>query len=456
VNSANANPDALEERLQEQGLSASEARRKGELFEQVDAALAALSAAGGDGEPARRWFVPGRIEVLGKHTDYAGGRSLLCTAGRGFCVAAVPREDRVVRITDVGRGLTAEVALDADLAPEATGWEIYAQAVAARVARNFPGNLRGAEIVLGSDLPRASGLSSSSALVVSLYTAIAAVNAFEDHPAYAENIRSPEDLGAYLGGVENGRAFRGLDGEGGVGTHGGSEDHVAILCARRGEIAQFVFDPARRERAVPLEGDWSFVIGASGIPADKSGDAREKYNRLPLAMSAILELWNRSAKRADASLFAAATDVPDARERIRNLLRVLPVPGFSPSFLTGRLDQFLEESFELIPQVADLLARGEVVLAGPLVDRSQELAEKFLDNQIPETVTLARSARQLGAAAASAFGGGFGGSVWALVRTTDADSFRKRWAERYAQEFPHPTQRSRFFTTRPGPAAFEL
>jgi galactokinase len=447
---------ALEERLQAEGLSASEARRKGELFEQVDAALAAASGGADAGEPARRWFVPGRIEVLGKHTDYAGGRSLLCTAGRGFCVAASPRPDRTVRITDVARGMIEEVALEADLAPGGTGWSIYAQAVASRVARNFPGAQRGAEIALASDLPRASGLSSSSALVVSLFTAIAAVNTLDRHPAYAENIRGPEDLGAYLGGVENGRGFRGLDGEGGVGTFGGSEDHVAILCARRGEIAQFVFDPARRERTIPLEEEWSFVIGASGIPADKSGDAREKYNRLPLAAAAILELWNRSAKRADASLLAAVTEIPDARERIRNLLRVLPVSGFSPNFLTGRLEQFLEETLELIPQVGDLLARGEIVPAGPLVDRSQELAEKFLDNQIPETVMLARSARQLGAAAASAFGGGFGGSVWALVRTADAEPFRKRWAERYAQEFPHPTQRSRFFTTRPGPPAIEL
>ncbi len=326
---------ALEERLQAEGLSASEARRKGELFEQVDAALAAASGGDAAEEPAQRWFVPGRIEVLGKHTDYAGGRSLLCTAGRGFCVAASPRPDRTVRITDVARGLTEEVALDADLAPDGTGWSIYAQVVASRVARNFPGALRGAEVVLASDLPRASGLSSSSALVVSLFTAIAAVNTLDRHPAYAENIRSPEDLGAYLGGVENGRGFRGLDGEGGVGTFGGSEDHVAILCARRGEIAQFVFDPARRERAIPLEEGWSFVIGASGIPADKSGDAREKYNRLPLAVAAILELWNRSAKRADASLFAAATEVPDARERILNLLQGSPGSRLRAQFPDG-------------------------------------------------------------------------------------------------------------------------
>ena len=444
----------VEARLLSVGLNASEARRKRELFIQVDAALAAVS--GAPREAAKRWFIPGRIEVLGKHTGYAGGRSLLCAVGRGFCVSAAPRTDRVVRIMDVGRGLAAEVPLDPDLAPEATGWEIYAQVIASRLARNFPGSLHGADIALASDLPRASGLSSSSALVVSLFTALGGVNALERHPAYGANIAGPDDLAGYLGGVENGRAFRALEGALGVGTLGGSEDHVAILCGRAGQIVQYAFDPVRRERAIRLEDDWSFVVGSSGTPADKSGDARERFNRLPLAAAAILQLWNRSAKRSDTSLFAAATSLPDAADRIRNLVRVLPVPGFTPDFLTGRLDQLLEESRELVPKVGDLLAQQEIVAAGPLVDRSQELAETHLGNQIPETVTLARLARQFGAAAASTFGAGFGGSAWALVRSEDAESFRKRWAERYAEAFPHPTQRSRFFATRPGPAVVEL
>jgi galactokinase len=443
----------LEERLLAGGLSASEARRKRELFAQVDAALAGASGAARE---AKRWFVPGRIEVLGKHSGYAGGRSLLCAVGRGFCVSAAPREDSVVRILDVGRGVTAEIPLDPTLDPAASGWVAYAQAVASRVARNFPGSLRGADIALASDLPRASGLSSSSALVVSLFTALREVNALERHAAYGANIAGPEDLAGYLGGVENGRAFGTLEGDRGVGTLGGSEDHVAVLCASPGQIVQYAFGPVRRERAIRLEDDWSFVVGSSGVPADKSGEAREKFNRLPQAAAVILELWNRSAKRSDASLFAAATAAPDAAERIRNLLRVLPVPGFSPDFLIGRLDQLLEESRDIVPRVGDLLAQQEVVEAGPLVDRSQELAETRLGNQIPETVTLARLARQFGAAAASAFGAGFGGSAWALVRSEDAEGFRKRWAERYAQAFPHPTQRSRFFTTRPGPAVMEL
>ncbi len=445
--------NGLEDRLLAAGLTPAEARRKRELFTEVDVAF---RAATGAAEPAARWFVPGRIEVLGKHTDYAGGRSLLCAVGRGFCVAASPRRDGVLRVVDAGRRLEVEVPLDPALVPAASGWRVYVETVASRAARNFPGGLRGADVALASDLPRASGLSSSSALVVALFTALSEVNDLPARAEYAAQIRSAEDLGGYLGALENGRGFGALAGEHGVGTFGGSEDQTAILCSRAGEIAQYAFCPVRRERTVPLPSGWVFVVASSGVASDKTGAVKDRYNRLSLAAAAILELWNRSARREDPSLFAAAMADYDAPERIRNLVRLIPVEGFTPEFLGGRFDQFLEESSVLIPSVAAWLSREDVVPIGELVDRSQELAERCLGNQIPETVALQRSARSLGAAAASAFGGGFGGSVWAIVRAEEADAFRKRWGEAYAEAFPSPTQRSRFFTTQPGPAVVRL
>src|SRR4029079_5616548 len=99
----------VEERLRGAGLTEAEARRKRQLFADVEAALE--TAAAGVSR-AGRWFVPGRVEVLGEHTDYAGGRSLLCTVGRGFCAAAAARSDRLVRVADVAKGVTAEAALD--------------------------------------------------------------------------------------------------------------------------------------------------------------------------------------------------------------------------------------------------------------------------------------------------------------------------------------------------------
>jgi galactokinase len=124
--------------------------------------------------------------------------------------------------------------------------------------------------------------------------------------------------------------------------------------------------------------------------------------------------------------------------------------------LLERFEQFYVESTEIIPAVGDLLAGGDVAGIGPLVDRSMERAVRLLKNQIPETIALARSARTLGAAAASAFGGGFGGAVWALVRSGDADGFLSRWADEYKRAFPACAGTAEFFLTPAAPAMRRL
>jgi galactokinase len=58
--------------------------------------------------------------------------------------------------------------------------------------------------------------------------------------------------------------------------------------------------------------------------------------------------------------------------------------------------------------------------------------------------------------AASAFGAGFGGSVWALVREADAGAFLADWARRYREAHPDEAARAAFFRTGAGPAALDL
>ena len=72
---------------------------------------------------------------------------------------------------------------------------------------------------------------------------------------------------------------------------------------------------------------------------------------------------------------------------------------------------------------------------------------------MPETIALARLAREGGAHAASAFGAGFGGSVWALVDAAGAEEFRDDWLARYAALHPIAAARADAFITRPGPGA---
>lgn len=392
----------------------------------------ALSAAG-SGRESSAWFVPGRIEVLGKHTDYAGGRSLVCAVDQGFVVVAAARADDIVRVIDVAGREQVELPLSAGAAALGVGWRRYPATVVGRVARNFPSARRGADVAFLSDLPPASGMSSSSALMVSIYLAIAEVNHVDETEDYRREISSAEDLAGYLATIENGHSFGALTGDGGVGTFGGSEDHTAMLCCRAGHLSQYSFCPVRREREVACPGDRRFVVAVSGVRAEKTGAAKDAYNRASLSARAILDLSNAASGRADRSLAEAAARAGKAD--VRGAIERTPVDGFSTGALLDRFEQFVAESVEIVPAAADALSRGDLAEFGALVDRSQALAERRLGNQVPETIALARLARELGADAASAFGAGFGGSVWALVAEASSETFARRWEMEYRSAF---------------------
>jgi galactokinase len=95
------------------GMSLREAQSKVALFAECATALAALHHDRGPMSEPLAFFVPGRIEVLGKHTDYAGGRSLLCAVERGFVVLATPRDDAIICAVAVQRGEERAISLDA-------------------------------------------------------------------------------------------------------------------------------------------------------------------------------------------------------------------------------------------------------------------------------------------------------------------------------------------------------
>lgn len=425
------------------GMSPAEAARKAELFAAAERVLGC--------DARKRWYVPGRIEVLGKHTDYAGGPSLLCAAERGMGLVAAERADSLVRVTDASRNHAVEFPFSPDIAvPD--GWANYVATVVRRLARNFPGASFGVDIAFASDLPHAAGLSSSSALIVAIFTAIADVNRLEERAGFAEICAVPEDLAAYLACVENGHSYRDFAGDCGVGTFGGSEDHTAILCCRPGHVSQYRFCPARLERHISLPADWTFAIGSSGVKASKTGAARDRYNRASLAAKAALEAWNTASGRDDPSLDAALRRSPEAPDEIRAALRRAHHADFSANDLLRRFDHFAVESQQIIPAAAAALAQPDPAALGEIVDRSQRAAEQLLGNQVPETMALARSARELGAIAASAFGAGFGGSVWALVTRPLAAQFLASWRADYAGRFPASAQRSEFFLTAAGPA----
>jgi galactokinase len=429
-------------RLIAAGMGSDTAQTRAVLFERAAAAL-------GGGAALAVW-APGRIEVLGKHVDYGGGRSIVIAVERGFCFVARPRDDDRLVVFEASSGERVECRGAVGQAA-ASSWANYVATVAGRVAGNFAGPLRGADVAFVSDLPIASGLSSSSALVVGLFLVLDGVNGLRERPEYRETVRSCEELGEYLGAVENGRTFKTLAGERGVGTLGGNQDQTAILCCEAGRLSRFAYMPARREGTLAVPGEVTFVVASSGVEAAKTGGAMERYNRASRLLARVLEVANADAARADPTLMAALSDGPDAIARVR-----AAVARQGDVTLGDRFEHFVSEVSEIVPGAWEAWRKGDWAGFGRIVDRSQEGAEVMLKNQVPETVHLARRARELGATAASAFGAGFGGSVWALVTREGAEEFRRRWRDDYSRHFPQHAARARFFGTTAGPAAFAM
>jgi galactokinase len=141
---------------------------------------------------------------------------------------------------------------------------------------------------------------------------------------------------------------------------------------------------------------------------------------------------------------------------MREILRRAQNAGADPEDLLDRFEHFLLESEQILPEASDALRIGDLDEFGRLVDRSQSAAEGLLKNQVPETVALAGIARALGARATSAFGAGFGGSVWALVGESEAGNFLEEWASHYRKDHPRQADSCRFLLTGSGPCALRL
>jgi galactokinase len=339
-----------------------------------------------------------------------------------------------------------------DLEPEPGDWGDYAITVARRLARDFGPGLLGADVVFSSDLPPAAGLSSSSALVVGIGLVLRDVNRLTERPAYLANIPSPVHLGGYFGAVENGLPFGELGGGGGVGTLGGSQDQTAILISRPDALAQIRFLPVALERVVPLPAGLTFVVAASGIEAQKTGAALAHYNGLAL-LTARLDQLVRDATGGQ-SLGSVIRSAP--AESAGWLLGFPAAAGADHGRLRDRLTQLIAECRYIIPGVALALESADLDRLCELTKASQAGAEVALWNQVPETVALVEEALHSGAVAASAFGAGFGGSVWALVESADAERFAEWWRRAYAERFPHRADAARVFRTRPAPPAVRL
>ena len=482
-------------RLRERGLSDPGSLRAAHRLTRAHAAL--RSQGPGVGDPVAAFQVPGRIEVAGKHVDYAGGTSLVAAVERGISVmVAVIQEPKLVFVDADGilRGEPGAV-FEAMLGPggpileeaeergpvAGAAWHLYPRTALRRIARDAPGRMDGGAVVaFSSSLPQAAGLSSSTALLTAFWMALDArfglgmalggVGPFDVRRALGPFSEAEPGrdlaLARYLSALESGRRYDApqaageVDGAGpplglplrGVGTDGGSQDHAAVLLARAGRLTRLRFRPMALIGEVTFPPAWVMAVGVSGVHSEKAGGTQAAYNRLASEARDAAARWRDRTGRDEPHLGSILESLSDEDPGAWG-------DGDPATWMGARFLQFRTECQEVLPSIVKALeswSHAGPERMGRALDRSQRLAEEVLQNQVPETVFLVRSARRLGVPAASAFGAGFGGAVWAMVRKDEAAAFLRRWRHDYLSRFPSRARGSRFFFTPPGPGAFRV
>jgi galactokinase len=336
---------------------------------------------------------PGRVNLIGEHTDYNDGFALPAAIGLEIRMAVVATDDRRVTITLDESGETRSFALDA-IGPAGGTWIDYAAGTArALIESGRP--ITGFRGVLASDLPVAAGLASSAALEMAV--ALALLGAESNVPARERALAGQR--------AENDH----------VGVASGVMDQVASAAGVAGH--GILIDCRSLEwHTVPLPmSDIAIVVCHSGSPRrlDASAyNARRAECDRAVAEIAAVEPSVRSLRDVDMALLAAAEP------------RMDPVAARRARHVVGENKRVLETEAAL--------AAGDLAAVGRLFAASHASLRDEFEVSSPELDALVEIATPIeGVVAARMTGAGFGGSTVNLVRHGQVGLFREAIEREY-------------------------
>lgn len=330
-------------------------------------------------------WAPGRVNLIGEHTDYSGGLVLPAATQLGVTLEIHSIADEVVLMSTLAG--PAEPFPPDGSAGATTGWGRYAEAVAAELAAlgRPPAGLVG---TVSSDLPAGAGLSSSAALEVAVALALCAVADWELEPLELALACQRAELRA-------------------VGVPCGILDQAACVLGHEG--AAVLLDCGTLEhRLVSMPARAAMVIVASGIERS-------------------LEDTAYAARRAE--LEAALTDVGAERSTAVELSDIRDLDEISKR----RLRHVVTEN-ERVRRFAAALEAGDLGTAGQLLLASHASLRDDYEVSIPELDLLVELAASAGAYGARLLGAGFGGAVLMLADTQHADALAHDVADEYRRQ----------------------
>jgi galactokinase len=324
-------------------------------------------------------FAPGRVNLIGEHTDYNQGLALPFAIREGVTVcawAADPHSPGAGRIHAHASDLGEHDEFSLAEVPRTEGWRAFVRGTVAELARaGLP--VVGARLQIAGEVPPGAGLSSSAALEVALCLAL--VELGSDGPP-GERLAALErtEIARLCARVENGW----------VGAHTGLLDQLASLYGAP-DTALCIDFRSLTVRPVALKlGGWRLVVLDSG---ERHVHAGSGYNQR-----------RRECERACELLGVASLREADCEAAAR-----LPEP------LRRRAGHVLGENRRVLAAVA-ALAAGDLPALGQLLDASHASLRERYEVSTPAVEAAVERLRQAGAAGARIVGGGFGGSVLGL------------------------------------------
>ena len=344
----------------------------------------------------RIFRAPGRVNLIGEHTDYNDGFVLPMAIDRGTAVAIAARPDRKLRIWSLNLEDSVELDLDR-LGPGRRGsWPDYAEGVAAALISRGA-SLSGADIAVQSDVSIGGGLASSAALEMALASALLAVSGCR-----------MDLLSLALAGQE------------------AEHTHAGIHC---GIMDQFVSVHALKDHAILLD---CRSLEAKQIPLhlqDYQAVICDSRVRHALASSE----YNRRRQDCETGVRLLREAIPGLRS-----LRDVSLAEFDahesglPEPVRIRCRHVIGENARTLA-AADALSRGDLTRMGALMSASHRSLRDHFQVSCPELDLLVETAlAQPGVLGSRMTGGGFGGCTVTLVKKNRIDSFREAVSEKFS------------------------
>lgn len=335
---------------------------------------------------------PGRVNLIGEHTDYNDGFVLPMAVDRAIWIALSPRTDSQVRIRSID--LAEDAAFDLHSLIKDKGWAEYIKGVAFEL-QSAGFQLRGFDAVISGDVPRGAGLSSSAAVELATAKAFSVVSGFEWHA---------KEMAALAQKAENNW----------VGMKCGIMDQMASAVCREGH-ALFLDCRSLEIQHAPLPRGTSVVI-------------MDTSTRRGLVDSAYNERRSQCEEAARWFGVKALRDI--SPEEFESKTRAHPLDGVT----LKRARHIVTENARVL-QAVEAMRSGDLADLGNLFNASHESLRDDFEVTNEALDVIVKSAReQAGCYGARMTGAGFGGCAVALVDSTQVKEFVQNTIQSYKEK----------------------